>query len=146
MWEERNVRPDKRKKSERKTEQREGVESVRDRHRYRQREGRDGECGRWGRGGGKIRGMCHLREKHLEWRKKSSSRRRGWKWGHSEGNKTEEGRQSTADRDLEPMTDSGSSRERIEEKRIGKKYKLPTPYLLFSIKLIFFQMALAGLA
>lgn len=26
-----------------------------DTHRYRQREARDGECGRWGRGGGKIR-------------------------------------------------------------------------------------------
>lgn len=35
------------------------------------------------------------------------------------------------------MTDSGSSRERIEEKGLEIKYKLPTPYLLFSIKLIF---------
>ena len=45
------MRPDKRKKSERKTEQSEGVESARDRHRYRQREraGRESVAGevRW---------------------------------------------------------------------------------------------------
>lgn len=36
------------------------------------------------------------------------------------------------------MTDSGSSRER----RKKEKYELPTPYLLFSIKLIFFKWLL----
>lgn len=58
------------------------------------------------------------------------------------GKQMEKARQSTKDRDLEQMTDSGSSRERIEEKGSEKKYKLPTPYLLFSIKLIFFKWLL----
>lgn len=52
------------------------MESARDRHRYRRREagerdsvaGEEEVVGRQG-GEGWGAGMCHLREKHLEWRK-----------------------------------------------------------------------------
>ena len=112
------------------------MESARDRHRYRQRERERGQAGRvwqvrkrWWEDRG---GMCHLRAKHLEWRKRQAQVEDG---GEKEGTQREtkrrKGRQSAQDRDLEQMTDSGSSRERIEEKGSEKKkvqaaHSLPT--------------------
>lgn len=70
---------------------------------------------------------------------KLKSKMGGEKEGMGKETKQRTGGESPEDADLEQMTDSGSSRKRIEGKKLRKKkkYKLPTPYLLFSIKLIF---------
>lgn len=59
--------------------------------------------------------------------------------GESQARVGKQNGETEGDRDVERMTDSGSSRER--ENRGEEKYELPTPYLLFSIKQIFFFLS-----